>query len=334
MCASVPVTVQVSTCILTRISGCSFKMANCKVCLKAIKSNQFKVKCSDCPDEFHGKCVNPPMTSEDIKFLNEEGNAWRCDSCKQTRRASMRLEYGSTEAGVTLEMIMNMLKEIKDQQKKSTTDFNTSYEALHNEVEENTKTLKQGMENIEKYMKEIDQLKSENTALKSKVANLEARMDEMENYSRRNCLEIQGVPEEKDEVVTEVVKKIGKALKVNIEESMIDVCHRFGRRTAKQTPRGIMVKFVRRTDKELLMNRRRERRGDFSTRHLDLPTDTPVYLNDSLSPARRWLFAKARQFKKEKHYKYIWLRNGNILMKKEDGSETMEIKTEADLSEL
>lgn len=246
----------------------------------------------------------------------------------------MRLEY--SEDGLTLETIMDTLKEMQAEQKTNTADFNKSYELLYSKLEENTVTLRSGMEKIEGYVKEIDELKSENAALKNTVASLELRVEEMENYSRRNCLEIQGVPEQKGEKVAEIVKVVGRALNVTIDDGMIDTCHRFGKKSEERTdPRGIIVKFVRRTDKEALMNKRRERKKDFSTRHLGLTTDTPVYLNESLSPARRRLLAQARQLKKGKNYKYIWLRNGiMILLRKADEAPVIEIKTQADLSKL
>ncbi|KAG8270403.1 hypothetical protein J6590_085783 [Homalodisca vitripennis] len=98
--------------------------------------------------------------------------------------------------------------------------------------------------------------------------------------------------------------------------------------------RGIVVKFVRRTDKEELMKKRRGKKRDFSTRHLGLTMDIPVYLNESLSPARRRLLAQARQLRKERGYKYIWLRNGNILLRKEEKAPVVEIRTQADLNGL
>lgn len=308
-------------------------MASCKVCLALFKKNQFKVTCVDCSCEFHGKCVK--MSQADMDFLSEEGKVWRCDPCGATRRRSMRLEYAATEGGVTLETIMQVLGEIQQEQKRIVADFNKSYEALDATMNVNTTTLTDGMGRIEEFIKEIDKLKSENTFLKTKVETLEARVEDLEMYSRRNCLEIQGVPEENGESVVEVVKKVGSALDFVIEDTMIDACHRIGRRTAgRDQPRGIIVKFVRRTDKELIMKRRRDRKRDFSTRHLDLPMDNPIYLNDSLSPARRRLLAQARQIRREKGFKYIWLRNGNILLRKEEGSPVIEIKTQADLREL
>lgn len=307
-------------------------MSSCKTCLVLIKKNQLKLSCSDCNCEFHAKCVN--MTQADINYLVEQDTHWRCEPCSSVRRKSLRLDYSLQEGSVTLEDIMEMLKGIQEEQKKIVADFNKSFESLHDKIEEKTTALEDKMKIIEEYISETDKLKVENITLKKQVTTLETRIEDLENYSRRNCVEIQGIPEEQGENVTNVIKNVGNALGVNITDDMIDACHRVGRRTAEKRPRGIILKFVRRTDKDAIMKKRQERKRDFSTRHLGMSSDTPVYLNDSLSPSRRRLLGRARQLKTEKGYKYLWLRNGNILLRRQEGSPVIEIRCQADLDNL
>lgn len=45
-----------------------------------------------------------------------------------------------------------------------------------------------------------------------------------------------------------------------------------------------------------------------------------IYVNESLCPARRRLYNAAREAKRMVNYKYIWIRQEKILMRKEDGS--------------
>lgn len=307
-------------------------MSSCKTCLIVIKKNQLKISCSDCNGEFHAKCVN--MTQADINYMAEQNTHWRCEPCSSVRRKSLRLDYSLQEGSVTLEDIMEMLKGIQEEQKTTVKDFNKSFEALHDKIEERTTALEVKMRLIEEYINETDKLRVENITLKKQVTTLENRIEDLENYSRRNCIEIQGIPEEKGENVTDVVKKVGEALGVKIADDMIDACHRVGGRTGEKRPRGIILKLVRRTDKDTIMRKRQERKRDFSTRHLGMSSDTPVYLNDSLSPSRRRLLGRARQLKIEKAYKYLWLRNGNILLRKQEGSPVLEIRCQADLDKM
>ncbi|KAG8241537.1 hypothetical protein J6590_085029 [Homalodisca vitripennis] len=71
---------------------------------------------------------------------------------------------------------------------------------------------------LEGYLKVMESLTQENVQLKKKFAALENRVEEMERYSRSNCLEIHGIPEEKTEDVVSVVKEVGKALDMPITD--------------------------------------------------------------------------------------------------------------------
>lgn len=65
-------------------------MADCVKCLKSLRNVRPKVACVDCENIFHGKCVN--MSAEDVSYLTEQGDMWRCEPCLQQRRKSMVLE--------------------------------------------------------------------------------------------------------------------------------------------------------------------------------------------------------------------------------------------------
>ncbi|KAG8306560.1 hypothetical protein J6590_044540 [Homalodisca vitripennis] len=100
----------------------------------------------------------------------------------------------------------------------------------------------------------------------------------------------------KDDVVMQAVKDVGSALGFRIQDTMIDACHTLGKKPNSKDPPGIIAKFVKRMDADTLLAKRRVKK-DLSTRHLNLPTDSPVYLNESLTPMRRKLLAMARDEK-------------------------------------
>ena len=77
--------------------------------------------------------------------------------------------------------------------------------------------------------------------------SLEKAVDQGEQYSRRNCLRITGVPEEATENTDEIVLKLAFDLGTDIRLSDIDRSHRFGRiDSARARPRDIIVKFATR----------------------------------------------------------------------------------------
>ncbi|XP_046687233.1 uncharacterized protein LOC124372864 [Homalodisca vitripennis] len=227
---------------------------------------------------------------------------------------------------------MKAIQDLKAQQVQSCKDFNNSYEALNSKVDDSLKVNTDLSEKLSKFITTIERLESENVQLKVKLHALESRLEEQEQYTRRNCIEIQGVPVRNNNVM-DTVKDVGKALGMEIKEEMIDACHTLGKRKDAEGPPGIIVKFVRRTDADNLLAKRRAK-AQFSTRHLNLGTDNPVYLNESLTPARRMLLKKARDFRRTNGYKWLWVRGGKILMRKEDNGPVINVKCQSDLDSL
>ncbi|KAJ4430507.1 hypothetical protein ANN_19138 [Periplaneta americana] len=104
----------------------------------------------------------------------------------------------------------------------------------------------------------ISELKSVLVKRDEKIEALETKVDELEQYQRRQCLRIFGVEEQEaedtDKMVMEVVKRIG----VDVNVMDIDRSHRIGRRdVGNDRPRPISVKFVSyRKRSEVLKNKR------------------------------------------------------------------------------
>ena len=76
-------------------------------------------------------------------------------------------------------------------------------------------------------------LKDENKILKSALGSLETSLksllkanNEQEQYSRKECVEIRGVPEHAGESTNYLVKEVGRALGVEVTDNDISVSQR------------------------------------------------------------------------------------------------------------
>ncbi len=134
----------------------------------------------------------------------------------------MRFESTITEGSLTLDEVMKVVTEIRDSQKQYEKSFNDACDSMDMQLIENTKALKVQNEQNEKLSRLIESLSSENRELKKKVKVLQERVEELEQYSRSNCVEIQGIPQEKTENVVSIVKDIGKAMDMEISDTMVD----------------------------------------------------------------------------------------------------------------
>ena len=81
---------------------------------------------------------------------------------------------------------------------------------------------------------------------------LDEKYDDLEQYSRKNLLEILGVPEDAYTSTDEVVIRIGEAINVDIKPEDIEISHKFIRKTTKL----VIVKFVSHKVKYLLYKAR------------------------------------------------------------------------------
>lgn len=83
----------------------------------------------------------------------------------------------------------------------------------------------------------------------------------------------------------------------------------------------IIVKFCRRNTRDRICNARRE----LSTRNvqdLGFLHDNKLYIDESLTPKLRVLLSEVKSFKKSNQFKFAWIRNGEVFLKKDDSTPT------------
>ena len=111
---------------------------------------------------------------------------------------------------------------------------------------------------------------------------LTQRQDDLEQYQRRNCLRIFGVPEQSDEdtdkIVIETAAKIGVGLSVND----IDRSHRIGRQI-NDRPRPVIVKFTSYRKRSEVFRSKRQLKGTGVTIREDLTKERLKLLQECIT---------------------------------------------------
>lgn len=170
----------------------------------------------------------------------------------------------------------------------------------------------------------IKLLQRENEELKARLGTLEARVDTAEQYSRRNCLRIAGVPEDSRENTDDYVIKLTGDLGVDVVLNDIDRSHRVGRPRASGRPRDIIVKFV-----SYWMRRR--------VYGVRTQTKTKgymgVFINEDLTQTRSRLLRKARAMAKAKHFQSTWTSDGTVLVR-DHSDKVHRISSDRDLAQF
>ena len=139
----------------------------------------------------------------------------------------------------------------------------------------------------------VEMLEGEIKTLKHQISKLNDKIEESDNYERRDTLVLTGdtlPPEKNMECCADIVVKLIKDnLKVNISPNEISVCHRLASTSPSQKPvkKDIIVKFCRRNTKMDILNTCRKRKPE------------KFFINEFLTPQRQTISFVLRKARKE-----------------------------------
>ena len=149
--------------------------------------------------------------------------------------------------------------------------------------------------------------------------SLREEIDTMEQYSRRNCLVVHGIPETKADTGEAVLQVFNGQLNVRVTPDCIDRSHRLGRQQpSSNKPRPVIVKFVSYETRRQVFSAKRRLKGG------------KVVIKENLTRRRNELLNHART---QPDVKCAWTTDGRIVCLLENG-EKRTIVTERDLAQL
>ena len=164
-------------------------------------------------------------------------------------------------------------------------------------------------------------------ALQRTVEEQQKTINELEQYSRKNCINVAGVKETAGESVRALTKEIGRAVGVNLADGDIDTAHRVGRHTeGKHRP--IIVKLTTFDKRQELYQARRKLRTAF------VPAGSPmseaelrqIFVSDNLTTANRVVMYAARQLKNDGKITAAWTDAGRMKIRVEADGPTRIIR--------
>jgi exosome complex exonuclease DIS3/RRP44 len=184
---------------------------------------------------------------------------------------------------------------------------------------------------------EVDQMKIE-------ISDLRQRVDDLEQYSRKNCLKISGIPESRngkvniedtDQIALNVINKYvlaGTGIKP-MQEIAICNSHRLGRRPRPGTqdpPRDIIIKFARYRDRATVYNNKKH----LKSFNRNPSNNYKIYINEALTSTRAKIYSELRKLRREQVIHSCWTFDGNIFLKRSETDRKIRVRSENDLSDL
>ena len=206
--------------------------------------------------------------------------------------------------------------------RKTVADILKDNKSLREEIAEMKSSIESQRREFSEVKESIASVKRENEALKSELQrpkeklqeeteesqNLWYHHDELEQYTRKNSLEITGIPESTEEIVI----KIAEVLNVDITPGDIEISHKLKRRDKTI----IIVKFMNHKIKTKLYKERIKLKNialtDLYPSYASSVNPERIYINENLTSRRRRLVGTANGMRKDNLLVSVWAIDGKV----------------------
>lgn len=227
---------------------------------------------------------------------------------KQLKEINQKLSNVVTKNDAFLkDMIKEIVSEMKEEVLKSANSRIDILEGtLFCKQQENDK-LK---DELGKLKKQLETANEENSKLQRQIQQksqtLEGKLNDLDQYGRRNNIRVSGIRDQENETAEESVKIVVDTLNkkipnLNLKDDDIDIAHRIGK-YEKDKKRQIIVKFQSRMKKSQVMRDKKGLKGE------------NIFINDDLTRLNQEVFNSVR-IKKKDIVASAWTFQGNIRYK-------------------
>jgi len=165
-----------------------------------------------------------------------------------------------------------------------------------------------------------------NNELQNELSEIKNQLNKTEQRELNNNIIIQGIPYKNEENIEGIVKKIGEKLQISLTSQNFSAT-RLGKIANKATP--IKVILTSSEVKKQVMKSKVKTR--LNTEGLGFTEKNKIFINHDLTKKNMELFKAAQEFRKANDYKFLWISDGNILMKKIENSKAMLVQSINDL---
>ncbi|XP_037973155.2 uncharacterized protein LOC125488472 [Plutella xylostella] len=327
----------------------------CITCMKPVKTDE-SLKCTNCHGTYHYYCNG--LTEADFKKIRPiNKQKWKCCGCKDSNKtnspvipvkpkqlASSNLstitnadlaslkEFMEEKFNAQTDNFANFKKTVSDQLSALTTLVNT-WESRIQKLESNAQEMNENLNNLKSQNAEI-------STLHDTIDLLQEQLNTQEQFSLRNEIEICGITEFDNENLTHTV--LVSAQKIGVELTVSDIDHvtRVGPKSkpdaaaAAAEPRPVVARLLRNNKRNEILHASKVRRN-LSTGDIGLGgTARKIYFNERLTKVNRQLFREARNRSKQSGFKFCWVKNGSIYIRREDQKFPKLIRNTYDLDQV
>ena len=219
----------------------------------------------------------------------------------------------------------SLLKLSKDDLVRLALDYQHKQDQLLNKINQDLTELSK---NYTKLESELQISKSVTSLQRQQIIALERQCWSNEQYSRRECLEISGIPDNITEgKLEETVLDVFDKIDVIIQPENIEACHWLKSGANKKA----IIKFSKRKD---AVRVRKTKRKLKTTDLTSVGISKPVYINDSICKYYKYLWSKCKKLLNGRFIHRFWISNGTLRIKLFESSHPIIVTHIVDLEEM
>lgn len=326
---------------------------NCKFCAKALPENGDYAHCSLCEENYHFSPCSTVAASTWKAMSKRDKSDWKCQQCRAERNRANSLSIVFDKATTKKQQRNNEDdEEPRENKRPRSTDphmsthakndiefiqdklkvFENNFCELKNmlsEINNNISGLSNVVSNLENKVgtlfEQVKELKEENRQKDKQIESLEERLNSLEQKGLETNVEILNLPvaDTPKQAVLNVAENVG--FKMHADD-ISDIFH------LKKKGK-IIVKFKAVSTKIEFMRKIKIAKPT-SDRIKDDEPNKRIFVNDELTALNRFLLWKTKNKAKEFNWRYVWVKDGKIMAKKEEVSRIVYIRKEPDIDNI
>lgn len=324
--------------------------ALCDACSEPLPPDGKYLTCATCTDDYHvGKNCSNITDAKFAKMSTAKRGTWECQACKtHTQKPGTAASNPGDASAAMLSTVNEKLDVLK-----TTVDALTAKVAELLTVKDACGKLAESVAEVQKFAEhlsskydsvlstvmanqgQISKMQPQLEAISGTVAghaeqldDMNARINELEQYSRIRNFEIHGYPYKANEDLVSFLAEVASRLQIaDFTPDDVNAVHRLPSRADGVPPILVQMRTVSAKQKWLSAKKglaALQREGS-------LPR---LYFNENLTRMNRNLYRLARARGTERNYRFVWTRNGKVLARKSEGAPVLHIERLSDLEKI
>ncbi|XP_045502922.1 uncharacterized protein LOC123699918 [Colias croceus] len=234
------------------------------------------------------------------------------------------IKLKSIKEEIVAEIKSTILNQIKDEIKAMSSqvkNIENSYQILQNEHCD----LKQ----------EIIKMRADITERDNQITELHNSLNKQQQWCRQSNIEVIGLPELSNENPKLLITEIANHAGVKLSAEDVEFAHRVQPfKSIPNRPRSLVIKLKDRNVKDRILSGLRKTKG-ITTKDIGFAgKPTRFYVFDHLTPNNKVLLKETKDIAAKKSYKFVWVRNCHIFLRKNEESPVLSIASKKDLSKI